>query len=283
MTHYATLGVPENATQDEIKKAYRKLAMQHHPDKGGDTARFQEIQSAYDAISDDQKRAQYDSERNGLGGIRFNINGHDMGGQMPPGMEEMLRNFGFAFNGGGDPFGGVRQPRRNKDIQVDLVITLASTLEDQLKTISIQNTNNERQAVEVNIPRGVSANSTIKYPGLGDNFFGSLPRGDLYIRVQVESTPEFYVDHTDLIKPVMIDCVQAMTGDKITVVGLDKKQFELNIPAGTQPGTKFRIPGQGLYLMNQNIRGSLIVSVTINVPTNVTEEQKQILKDLFHI
>ena len=287
MTHYATLGVVENATQDEIKKAYRKLAMQHHPDKGGDTNKFQEIQSAYDIIGDEQKRAQYDAERRG-GGVRFNVNGQDFGGGMPPGMEDMLRNFGFAFGPGfagqnGDPFGAFRQPRRNKDIQVDIVVPLSTTLSDQQKTISIQTTNGGRQAVDVRIPRGVRSNTTIKYPNLGDNFFESLPRGDLFVRVHVENDPKFQTENLDLIYSIDIDCIRAIVGDQITVIGIDGKQFELTIPPGTQPGTKFRIANQGLYAMNQNVRGSLLISVKITIPTHFTDEQKQTLKDLFFI
>lgn len=284
MTHYETLGVSENASQDEIKRAYRRLAMQHHPDKGGDTNKFQEIQSAYDVIGDEQRRAQYDVERRN-GGVRFNINGQDFSG-MPPGMEDMLRNFGFAFGPGfggqqGDPFGAFRQPRRNKDIQVDIAIPLSTTLADQQKTISIQTTNGGRQTVDVQIPRGVKPNTTIKYPGLGDNFFESLVRGDLFVRIHVENDSKFHVDNLDLINYVDIDCVRAMVGDHITVNGLDGKQFELTIPAGTQPGTKFRIANQGLYAMNQNIRGSLLISVKITVPTSLTDSQKQTLKELF--
>jgi DnaJ-class molecular chaperone len=284
MTHYATLGVSENASQDEIKKAYRKLAMQHHPDKGGDTNKFQEIQSAYDIIGDEQRRAQYDAERRG-GGVRFNLNGQDFSGGMPPGMEDILRNFGFAFGSGqsGDPFGAFRQPRRNKDIQVDIVVPISSTLNDQQKTISVQTTNGGRQTVDVQIPRGVRTNTTIKYPNLGDNFFESLPRGDLFVRVHVENDPKFQVENLDLIYSADIDCIRAMIGDHIKVVGIDGKQFELAIPPGTQPGTKFRIANQGLYAMNQNIRGSLLVSVKITIPNHLTDEQKQTLKDLFFI
>lgn len=287
MTHYATLGVAENATQDEIKKAYRKLAMQHHPDKGGDTNKFQEIQSAYDVIGDEQRRAQYDAERRG-GGMRFNLNGQDFGSGMPPGMEDILRNFGFAFGPGfagqnGDPFGAFRQPRRNKDIQIDIVVALSSTLQEQHKTISVQTTNGGRQAVEVRVPRGIKSNTTIKYPNLGDNFFESLPRGDLFVRMHVENDTQFQFENLDLIQTIEIDCVRAMVGDRIKVIGLDHKQFELNIPAGTQHGTKFRISNQGLYAMDQNIRGSLLVSVKITIPAQLSDEQKQTLKDLFFI
>jgi DnaJ-class molecular chaperone len=284
MTHYATLGVSETATQDEIKKAYRKLAMQHHPDKGGDTNKFQEIQAAYDSISDDNKRAHYDAERRG--GMRFNINGQDVNGGMPAGMEDMLRNFGFAFGqgfqgpGGGDPFGAFRQPRRNKDLQVDVVIPLVSTLNAQTKTISIQTTNGGRSTVEVQIPRGVRPNSSIKYPGLGDNFFESLARGDLYVRIHVENNSGFHVEGLDLVKVIDINCLHAIIGHEVIVDSIDGRQFQMTIPPGTQPGTKFRIANQGLYDMNQSVRGSLIVVANLFIPTNLTAEQLESLKDI---
>jgi len=285
MTHYATLGVSETATQDEIKKAYRKLAMQHHPDKGGDTNKFQEIQRAYDAVGDQQKRAQYDAERRG-GGMRFNVNGQDFGGGMPADMEDMLRNFGFAFGqgfqgpGNGDPFGAFRQPRRNKDIQVDVVISLASTLNAQTKTISVQTTNSGRSTVEVQIPRGVRPNSSIKYSGLGDNFFESLARGDLYVRIHVENNSGFHIDGLDLVKVVDINCLHAIIGHEVIVDSLDGRQFQMSIPPGTQPGTKFRIANQGLYEMNQSTRGSLIVVANLFIPTNLTAAQVESLRNI---
>ena len=289
MTHYDTLGISESASQDEIKKAYRKLANQHHPDKGGNTTQFQKIQSAYDAIGDEQRRAQYDAERRGMGGFRFTVNGQEANG-MPHEMEEMLRNFGFGFSfgpgfasHGGDPFAQFRQPRRNKDIQIDVVIPLASTLDTQTKTVSIQNTNGERYPVDVQIPRGVRPNSTIKYPNLGDNFFSTLQRGDLYVRIQVEGDPRFYVDNLDLVANVEINCVQAMVGKIISVTGLDGKKFDVSIPPGTQPGTKFKIPQQGLYAMNQTSRGNLIINISINVLNNLTAHQLNTLKELFTI
>lgn len=287
MTHYDTLGIPENATQEEIKKAYRKLANQHHPDKGGDTTKFQQIQSAYDAISDEQSRARYDAERRGGGGFRFTVNGNDFDGTgMPQEMEEMLRNFGFAFGNGfanqGDPFAQFRQPRKNKDIQVDLLIKLSSTLQAQSKTISVQTTNGERQTVDVQIPQGVRTNSTIKYPGLGDNFFASLVKGDLYVRIHVENDTDFIVEQLDLIKVVDISCIHAIIGHNITVDGIDGKKFTVSIPAGTQNGKKFKIPQQGLYAMNQNHRGSLIIAVNLVVPTDLTPVQMESLKNLFN-
>ena len=287
MTHYDTLGVAESASPDEIKKAYRKLANQHHPDKGGDTNRFQQIQSAYDVLCDDNRRAQYDAERRGHGGFRFTVNGHDMGGGVPHEMEEMLRNFGFAFGTGfannADPFNVFRQPRRNKDLQIEIVVGLASTLAEQTKIINVRTSNGDTYPVEVKIPRGVRPGSTVKYSGLGDNFFASLPRGDLYVKVNLEANPEFGVDNIDLHKSVELDCMLAAVGGTSVVTGLDGKRFDINIPPGTQPGTRFRLAEQGLYAMNQNIRGNLIVNVKIVVPTNITLEQQQGIRNLFNI
>jgi curved DNA-binding protein len=285
MTHYQTLGVAENATQEEIKRAYRKLAMQHHPDKGGNTNKFQEIQQAYDIIGNEQTRQQYDIEQK-HGGIRFNVNGQDFNGGMPPGMEEMLRNFGFAFGQGvgdrGDPFGAFKQPRKNKDIEVVIKIPLTSTLEQQTQSISVKTTNNDRNIIEVNIPRGISQNTTIKYANMGDNFFGSLPRGDLYVRVHVENNTDFHIDGIDLYKAIDIDCLSAIIGTTVIITGLDEKKFEINVPAGTQHGSKFRLQQQGLYAMNQSLRGNLIVIANITVPTNLSQEKIELVKSLIN-
>lgn len=286
MTHYETLGISESASQEEIKKAYRKLANQHHPDKGGDTNQFQQIQAAYDAISDEQRRAQYDAERQGTGGFRFSVNGHDVGSGMPPGMEEMLRNFGFAFGHGfannTDPFSPFRQTRRNKDLQIELIISLASTLQEQVKIINVKTTSGESYPVEVKIPRGVKPGSTVKYTGLGDNFFGSLPRGDLYVKINLEANSEFGIDNLDLHKTLDITCVTAMIGGICQITGIDGRVFDVTIAPGTQHGTRLRIANQGLYAMNQNIRGSLIINVKITVPTTLSSDQIQGIKNLFN-
>ena len=281
MTHYATLGVAENASSEEIKRAYRKLASQHHPDKGGDTKRFQEIQTAYDAVSDDAKRAQYDAERQNPGGFRFTVNGqphHDMHG----GMEDILRGFGFNFGGmaGGDPFGHVRQPRRNKDLRVDIPITLASTLEEQTKTISVQTTNGHRETVEVTIPRGVFHGTQIKYPGLGDNLFNTLARGDLYVHFSVHPDPTLEVAGLDLIKQFNIDCLDAITGTEIEVKGLDDNKFVLTIPPGIQNGMMLRIANHGLWQLHSSQRGHLLVKIAVTVPRNLTVEQLDLIKQI---
>jgi len=264
MTHYATLGVAENASQEEIKKAYRKLAGQHHPDKGGDTATFQRIQEAYSVLSDDNQRANYDAERRGHpGGFRFTFNGqpfeHHFGG-----MDDIFTQFGF--NPFGDPFAAQRNQRRNKDLRIKISLSLQDTLEEQRKTIRVQTTNGDATEVEVKIPRGVTTGTQIKYAGLGDNFFATLSRGDLYIQFEVIPDSRFEVNGIDILTNITINSIEAIVGCQKTVQGLDNKEFSINISAYTQPDTKLRIPNQGLWLMQQHVRGNLIVNVKVVTP-----------------
>lgn len=281
MNYYEILGVGNKATADEIKRAYRKLASQHHPDKGGDKDKFQEIEQAYRTLSDDSKRQQYDMQLNGFGGgpggMQFHWHSNDMN---HPDISEIFRSFGF---GGmpGDPFGGFRQqPRRNKDLRVNLPISLASTLNEQTKTISVQTTNGHRETVDVKIPRGVGNGTNIKYAGLGDNLFNTLPRGDLYVQIGVTESDNFVISGLDLFTQVNVNCLLAITGGPVLVPGIDDKVFEITLPAGVQPGAKFRIPGQGVYQMNSELRGNLYVEVALSVPQNLTDEQIEIVRSL---
>jgi DnaJ-class molecular chaperone len=282
MTHYETLGVSESAGPDEIKKAYRKLASQHHPDKGGDTAQFQAIQSAYDVLQDPARREQYDHERRNPGGMRFTVNGQDMSG-MPPHMADMFRNFGFNFGpgfAGGDPFAHMRQPRRNKDLRVDVPITLASTLEDQTKTVSIQTTNGQRETVEVNIPRGVTNGTQIKYPGLGDNFFNTLERGDLFVVVFLQPHAPYEINGLDVVTTVHINCLTAIVGGDIEVEGIDGSRFVVNLQPGTQNHSMLRIRDQGLWQIHGSTRGNLYAKIEVTVPRNLTAEQIAAIREI---
>lgn len=276
MTYYEILGVTEKATDQEIKRAYRKLASQHHPDKGGDKAKFQEIQSAYDTLSDSNKRQQYDMQRTGGGFREFRFHTNGMG---HPNIDEIFRSFGF----GEDPFGGFRQQqRRNKDLRITIPVPLASTLEEQKKTVSVSTTNGERTTVEVTIPRGVTSGTNIRYTGLGDNLFNTIPRGDLYVQINVHNAENFVVNGIDLYTPVSVNCLLAITGGKVMVTGLDERTFELTIPPGTQAGTRFRLGGQGLYRMNDIVRGDLYAEVVITVPTDLSKEQLELINSLIN-
>jgi len=273
---YQTLGVPREASESDIKRAYRKLASQHHPDKGGDTQRFQEIQSAYETLTDPAKRQQHDNpnlfQQSGPNGSHFEF---QFGGGDPNDIFAQFFNQGF----GGNPFRKTQQPRRNKDLRINLQINLADTLELHTRSISVQTTKGERFNVEVKIPKGVSNGTTIKYTGLGDNMFESLTRGDLYVIISLLRDERFELDGINLVSTLEINSIEAMTGCDRTVTGIDNREYSIKIPKGCQHNTKFRLQGQGLYQMNSNVRGDLIVAVNIKTPI-LSDEQLNILRNL---
>jgi len=268
--YYNTLGVNQGAGEDEIKKAYRSLAMKHHPDRGGDQAKFQEIQEAYDVLSNPQKKAEWEAQKNGFqqfgghpgGGFHFSF-----GGGNP--FEDIFRN----FHHGGDPFGGFQRQRRNRDLRVAIELDLVDTLEPQTKHISVKHINGTRQTVTVEVPRGVSNQTQMKYANYGDHTHQDLPPGDLYIEFRIKPNPDFYVEVIDLIRVIKLNCIDAITGTSVTVKGLDGKEFEWSVPVGSQHGAKFRIQGQGLWALDQPVRGSLILIMELTVPTNLTTDQ----------
>ena len=274
MNYYEILGVAKDATADEIKRAYRKLASQHHPDKGGDKAKFQEIQQAYDTLSDATKRQQYDMPGNGT---QFHWHSADM---HHPDIDAIFRNFGFGF--GADPFSQHRPQRRNRDLRIEIPIPLVSTLEEQSKTIQVSTTNGEKSTLEVKIPRGITNGTQIKYTGLGDNLFNTLARGDLYVHFNVHNAENFVVNGIDLYTKINVNCLLAVVGGTVNVTGLDDKVFELTLPAGTQPGIKFRIPQQGLYQMNSAVRGDLYVELVLTVPQDLPADHVETIKSIIN-
>jgi len=276
---YETLGVPKGASEEEIKRAYRRLASAHHPDKGGDTGKFQEIQSAYETLTDPVRRQQHDNPNpfqhfghQGPNGNHFEFH---FGGAGPEDIFSQFFNQGFP---GGQSF-QQRQPRRNKDLRVQINVTLASTLEQQKKSISVQTTKGDRYNVDVDIPRGVGDGTTIKYSQMGDNMFDTLTRGDLYVIITLQPDNRFELHGINVVTNIEIDSIDAMLGRDKIITGIDNKEYNIKIPQACQQGTKFGLQGQGLYQMNTNHRGDLIAIVNIKTP-NLTEQQLTILRNI---
>jgi len=277
MNYYEELGIEKTATQGDIKKAYRKLASTHHPDKGGDTAKFQDIQKAYDTLSDEQKRNEYNFElENGGRRQQFNFHQGDASQADLNSIFEHLRSqFGYGF-------GAQQQPQKpqNRDVRIAMQLNMGDTLEEQTKTINITLPGNMQETLEIKIPRGVQHGATIRYPGLGDHSVPDSPRASLFIQFVVVPPPNFEQVGIDLVTSLTVNCLEAMTGCEKEVDGIDGKKFKITIPRGTQYGEKFGIPDQGLYHPNKAERGRLIVLLQIHIPKELDDETLKTVKTL---
>lgn len=267
--HYQTLGVSKTATQEEIKSAYRKLASKHHPDRGGDTATFQKIQAAYDTVGDSTKRAEYDNPQ---------PQGFHHSGGMPHGFEDIFRHFG----GFGEMFGNAgprHQQQRNRTLNLQTTVSLeeAFTGKDLVATIKLPT--GRDQIVNVKIPAGVSDGTTLRLAGLGDDTHPNLPRGDIHLSITVLPNQQFERQGDDLVKELDVDALDAILGTEINVETIDHKILSVSIKPGTQPGTIMGAQGYGMPNMHDNrFKGRLLLKVKIIIPTFLTDEQKELIK-----
>ena len=244
--YYQTLGVDRNAAPDAIKKAYRKLASQHHPDKGGDKAKFQEIQSAYDTLSDPQKRALHDNPRPQFNNI-------NMGGQ------------GFDFQTIFDVFGARFQhpghQRMQQQARMSLWITLPDVAVAGKKTISV-GTQQGTMTVEIEIPVGINDGDTVQYSGIGPNGM------DLLITFRIHPSPQWERHGFNLITEHVINIWDLIVGAEIQLRDILGNTLSLTVPAGTQPGTTFRLRGRGLTQRGGEF-GDLLVRVQATIPKDI--------------
>lgn len=243
--HYQTLGVDRGASPDEIKRAYRRLASQHHPDKGGDKHKFQEIEQAYRTLSDPQQRAQHDNPPNPFG---------HMGGQ------------GFNFESIFDIFGTRFQhphQQRMQQARMSLWITLQDVAEGGRKTISV-GSQAGNVTVEIEIPLGINDGDTVQYPKTG-------PMGmDLLITFRVHPNPRWERQGLNLIAEQAVSVWDLILGSEIMVRDVLGNTLSLSIPPRTQPGTTFRLRERGLR-QRSGAAGDLLVRVQATIPEIIPE------------
>jgi len=301
--YYETLGVSKNASDEEIKRGYKRLAKEFHPDVAKDKTKaeekFKEINEAYQILSDSQKRKQYDqfghsATAGGAQGAGWNPFSQGQGGSWGPFTYSYSQggSQGFDFDGGIDPFdvfeqvfgfrgyGNGQRTRKGKSFSYSLQISFIDSLKGCEKEISI---NGKR--LKIKIPAGIHDGAQIKYAGEGEPAHQGSIAGDLFLTIRVPKHLNMERDENfNCYSQIKISFPQAALGDNVDVESIDPnsangiKTIKLKIPAGTQHDTTFRISGQGFPIMRGHGRGDHFVLVKVVVPTHLSREQRKILE-----
>jgi len=307
--YYASLGVPRDASAEEVKKAFRKLAREHHPDKAKDKKageeKFKEINEAYEVLGDPAKRQKYDQL-----GARWK---EGAGFQPPPGQQHGAWtspdgsqhyefNFGgstgfsdffeqfFGRGGGGgfsfgeEDFGQDRAAMRGNDIEGDLLVTLDEVINGSARSISLQRvdprTGHARtETIRVRIPPGVREGQSIRVRGKGGEGANGAEAGDLYLRVRLAAHPDFRARGADLYYELDVAPWEAVLGAEVVVPTLGGR-VKVRIPPGTNNGQKLRVRGQGLPRGQGGERGDFYVVVDIQLPEKLSDEERALWERL---
>jgi len=301
--YYETLGVSKNATEDEIKSAFRKLARKFHPDVAKDKKvaeeKFKQINEAYEVLSDPEKRKKYDqlganwNQPGGFqpppdwGGAQPGGGFHQWSGDGDRGVQFEFGGTGFsdffeAFFGGGrgrSAFGGFggreATAERGADVEADILVTLEEALHGSTRTVSLRRPgSNKVETYQVRIPRGVHEGQRIRLAGQGEAGARGGKSGDLFLRVRLAKHPDFTVEGSDLIHEVKIAPWQAVVGTELKVPTLEGT-VRLKVPPGTQGGQRFRLRERGLPSASGS-RGDLYVVIQIQIPKKLSEREREI-------
>lgn len=306
MEYYEILGVAKTATADEIKKAYRKLALKYHPDKNkGEKAaeeKFKEISEAYAVLSDPVKKQQYDTygstnfhQRYSQEDIFRNFDLNDILRQFGFGMGGGQQSSGFGNTmGGGGQFnsffnqggmhgggcgGGCHQPEKGQDMTYQITVTLDEVLSGADRSISLRK-NGQPQQVSVKIPKGIEQGKKLRLKGKGGPSRNGGPPGDLYLKVDIAEHSIFSRDGDNLIVTKLLNFSDACMGGKVEVETLEGKKFSVKVPNGSVNGSRLRIRGYGLPAGPLGERGDLYVKLAVKVPEELSDEQMEVVSRL---
>ncbi len=304
--YYELLGVKKNASEAEIKKAYRKLAMKYHPDRNkGDKAaeeKFKEINEAYAVLSDPEKRKQYNmfgadgfhqrfSQEDifrgtdfssifsefGIGNDIFDQLFGNMGGQQQSrGYSNRQNPFG-GFGGAGQNY----QSMKGQDVETSVTIPFHMAYQGGKQRLNLQFSDGVQQNLDVKIPPGIESGKKLRLTGKGGPAPGGGTPGDLYVIVTVAPHPTFERDGADIEVQQTIGLTEALLGASIKVPTMEAEETkQLKIPAGISPGTKMRIKGYGFSRMNGGDKGDLYVKINVNFPSSLTNQQRELIEQL---
>lgn len=298
--YYQTLGVARDATAADIKKAFRKLARQHHPDVATDKKsaeeKFKEINEANEVLGDPEKRKRYDELGAGWqnphqgrqasapqgGGQEFNFGG--------TGFSDFFEQYFSGASRYGFPeesFGSAQAPqreRRGSDVEGDILVTLEEVMAGAVRPISLQMTNArtgkaETHSFQVRIPAGVIDGKRIRVPGQGEPGTGNATAGDLYLRVRHASHPDFHTEGSDLYHDLDLAPWEAILGAELTVPTVDGP-VKLRVPAGSENGQQLRVRGRGLPKGKTGERGDYYAVIEIHLPTGTTSDERALWEKL---
>ena len=297
--YYKTLGVPRTATADEIKKAFRKLARTHHPDAGGDEAKFKELNEAYEVLSDDKKRKLYDqygtANENqipqGWGGGSVNV--EDIFGGAGGGFGswadilESIRHGEGAFGTDWDfndmsGFGGGRQPRPRKgqDMNVTLNVTFDEAFKGAEKRVTVRVPGRgESETLTVKIPAGAVDGGRLRFKGKGGPGENGGAAGDLLITTKIDPHPYYTRKGADVLMDVPVSVAEAALGASVVVPAPDGTKVRVRVPKGTQDDTVLSVRGKGAPKVKGDGSGDLKITVKVVVPTELNEGQKKAMED----
>jgi curved DNA-binding protein len=251
MNYYDVLGVPRTATADEIKRAYRRLASQHHPDKGGDTTKFQEIEAAYRTLSDAEKRAQYDNPNPFFGQ-------NPGGGWQQAGAPFNMDDIFAMFNQ------GMQQRGRRNHVRMTVWITLAEAAAGVSKTVNV-GTSMGSSTVQVSVPRGIDDGDNVQYGGVA-------PGGmDLVVNFRIHPDARWRRDRLNLHTEQRISVWDLILGTDLEVSTIAGSRVVVRVPPNTQPGTTLRLKGHGIT-NNQNQSGDCFVKLSAELPKTIAPE-----------
>jgi curved DNA-binding protein len=276
MDYYNILGLKKEATPEEIKKAYRSMAMRHHPDRGGDEKKFKEISQAYEFLIDPEKKRMIDAgidpnninqQQSGFyqeSPFEFHFNSNNF--------QDIFENFGFNF--------GHRQPRKNKNIAIKIEISLEEVLTGKELNFEINTMGGNNKTISINIPPGVESGQQIQYHGMGDDTIPNIPPGDLIVNIIVKKHSIFERSDNSIICEKSISVWDAILGTSTEIVGINGKSFSVSVPPGTQPNTVLSCKGEGLPRLKSNIRGDLLIKIKVEIPKQLDSEYREFIKKI---